>query len=394
MRRLLIALVLLLAAAAALPAVSDARKSKKPSITSVSPMRVKVGHRLKIRGRRFSSHRKRNTVVFKAPGGRIVFARVKRSSSRKLVVTIPKRAARILKTKAGTASPTRVRLKVLVRSRSSRYTSRRLSPVLVGKAASCGKGSDKDHDALANATELRYGLDPCDADTDGDGMYDGWEYWSAKDLNLKAVPYPRKRPYPNPLMKGDQNIDFDGDVLTAGEEFRAWRYTGSSFDPARAGGNDLESPLGYSDGTQTSRPHEVPRRYASLLDRDGNGQWSDDERDADADGMTNYHETHGPGKASWWAAWLSDNGVAAWPDSYYGEFKQRPFADLDPFDPDVDGDGVLDGADDQDNDGYSNIAEMYSPSASVGGATKRTNAFNPCAPNQGSRTCPRHQPFG
>jgi hypothetical protein len=393
MRRLLIALALMLAAAAALPAVSDARKSKKPSITSVSPMRVKVGHRLKIRGRRFSTHRRRNTVVFKTRGRR-VFAKVKRSWSRRLVLVVPRSAARVLKTKAGVASPTRVQLKVLVRNRSSRYTPRRLSPVLVGKAASCGRGSDKDHDALANATELRYGLNPCDADTDGDGMYDGFEYWSAKDLNVKAIPYPRKRPYPNPLTKGDQNIDFDGDSLSAGEEARAWRYTGSSFDPARAGGSDLESPLGYSDGTQTSWPHEVPRAYASLLDLDSNGKWSDDERDADVDGMTNYHETHGPGKIAWWKSWLSDHSVEAWPKSYYGEFTQRPFAELDAFDPDVDGDGVPDGADDQDNDGYSNIAEMYSQFATVGGTARHTNAFNPCAPNQGSRTCPRYQPFG
>ena len=30
-------------------------------------------------------------------------------------------------------------------------------------------------------------------------MSDGWEYYSAKDLNIKAVPFPGKRPYPNAL---------------------------------------------------------------------------------------------------------------------------------------------------------------------------------------------------
>ena len=40
-------------------------------------------------------------------------------------------------------------------------------------------------------------------DTDGDSMTDGWEYYAAKDLNVKAVPYPGKRPFPNPLDPSD-----------------------------------------------------------------------------------------------------------------------------------------------------------------------------------------------
>ena len=96
-------------------------------------------------------------------------------------------------------------------------------------------------------------------------MTDGWEFYAAKDLNIKAVPYPGKRPFPNALDPSDgakggtsSGIDFDGDGLTSVEEYRAWRYTGSSFIEAKAGGLDLESPLGYSDGTKYSRASEVP----------------------------------------------------------------------------------------------------------------------------------------
>ena len=34
-------------------------------------------------------------------------------------------------------------------------------------------------------------------------MSDGWEFWSAKDLNIKAVPYPGNRPFPNALDPSD-----------------------------------------------------------------------------------------------------------------------------------------------------------------------------------------------
>ena len=43
----------------------------------------------------------------------------------------------------------------------------------------------------------------------------------------------------------------------------------------------------------------------------------------------------------------------------FGAFDKRPFAELDMADPDVDGDTLLDGEDDQDNDDIINIREMY-----------------------------------
>ena len=93
-------------------------------------------------------------------------------------------------------------------------------------------------------------------------MTDGWEYYAAKDLNIKAVPYPGKRPFPNALDPSRRRssggafsqYDFDGDGLTTLEEYRAWRYTGSSFDASKAGG------LGPRVAARLQRRHEVQPR--------------------------------------------------------------------------------------------------------------------------------------
>ena len=40
----------------------------------------------------------------------------------------------------------------------------------------------------------------------------------------RSLPYPGKRPYPNPLF-ADANVDYDGDSLTLTEEYDLWVYT-------------------------------------------------------------------------------------------------------------------------------------------------------------------------
>jgi hypothetical protein len=57
---------------------------------------------------------------------------------------------------------------------------------------------------------------------------------------------------------------------------------------------------------------------------------------------------------------------------------------------DTDGDGVLDGADDQDHDGYDNFTEMERSRLQVG---LRVQPYNPCLPNPHSATCSRYHPF-
>jgi hypothetical protein len=347
----------------------------------------------------------------------------------------------------GIEQPTRFRLRIVSRGsrRSGRPTPVRISP-LIGPATSglppaeaggdCDRDeisnaaeSDDDNDLMSDALELDLGLDSCSPDTDGDQMQDAFEYWSAKDLNHKAVPYPGKKPYPNPLDASDGAIDFDGDTLTAGEEHFLWQRTGRDLLLANAGSADLTSPLSYSAGTRTSRPYETPvvprfrsadygRPFTSpaypqaYVIRD-DGVWGDDERDADEDGLNNYIETHGWALQAWWRAKFSEDNVKPWPyrvvvtdegstveGSYYGEFNERPFADPFYVDGDSDGDTLLDAEDDQDNDDWSNIDEMeygkQVPSRDESGApaTRYVNPYNPCAPDGQSRTCPPYRPIG
>jgi hypothetical protein len=468
MRRSFTICLLALSAVALLvsaPAASAAKRGKTPKITRVTPMRVSVGNLLTIRGTNFKANRRANTVIFRSASGRSAFAKPRRASRTKLVVVVPEAVSRLLTVRDSRQRPTRLKLRVLA-GRFSPYTTRRLSPVVTGvgdgdgRPGGPGRGpggavkvcndggplGDHDSDLLRNQDEPGLGTDPCLEDTDGDTMVDGWEYYSAKDLNIKAVPYPGKRPFPNALDPSDggpgsfSGVDFDGDGLTTKEEYRLWRYTGSAVDLAKAGGTDMESPLGYSDGTKWSRGSAGPGvpawRSASyglanptqpfpstykLVTTDP--AWRDSERDADADGLSNWLESaRGPGHAEYWRGfWAQEKyAIEPWPavaetcpePQEPGHFSARPFADLDLADPDVDGDTLLDGEDDQDNDDYSNIVELYEvvrdldgdgnaacgfawvPSVSRAGSSWLTNAFNPCAPDPTSRTCSDFRPFG
>jgi hypothetical protein len=476
MRRLFTICLLALSATAlivGMPAASSAggKKASKPSITRVTPMRVSVGNLLTIRGRHFKAKRTANTVIFRAPNGRTAFAKPRRASRAKLVVVVPSAVARLLNVSGSRQRPTRLKLRVLA-GRFSNYTPRRLSPVVTGFGDGdgrrpaggggpsggggagggvvkvCADDGDHDNDLLDNGLEGQIGTDPCLPDTDGDQMTDGWEFYAAKDLNVKAVPYPGKRPFPNALDPSDgggpgarfSGIDFDGDGLTTLEEYRSWRYTGSAFDGAAAGGTDLSSPLGYSDGTKFSRWSEAPavpawrsasyglpnpsQAFPATYDLFGDGAWRDSERDADGDGLANWLEAaRGPSNNDWWKGWFSSDHfeptVKPWKEGSYcgyrfGHFDERPFADFDMADGDVDGDSLLDGEDDQDNDNVINVVELYEtqydldgngqpafcawlpgvvPTISFGGFDAPVNAMNPCAPNPVSRTCEDFVPF-
>ena len=472
MRRVLTICLFALAAVLVAAPAALAASGPAPTITRVQPMRVSVGNLLTITGTNFKAQRTRNTVIFRGPTGRTAFAKPRRSTRRKLVVRVPAAVARLLRLSGSRQRPTRLKLRVLS-GQFSKFTTRRLSPVVTGVGDGdggpggggggggggtvvCDDSADHDGDLLPNTLELAIGTDPCLADTDNDQMSDGWEYWSSKDMNVKAVPYPGERPFPNALDPSDgaaapakfSNIDFDGDGLTTLEEYRAWRSTGSSFDASKAGTPGLESALGYSDGTKYSRWTEVPgvpawrgpslglpaptQAFPATYDLHGDGPWRDDERDADGDGLSNWLESAGgPGRVSYWPGYWAVTGreIDPWKITAYcappegpqrpGTFDVRPFTDLDVADPDVDGDTLLDGEDDQDNDDYSNITELYEvsydldnngaarvnpawcggkgpgviPSIDRGGADWAINPFNPCAPDPNSRSCPDYIPF-
>src|SRR5206468_2809952 len=135
---------------------------------------------------------------------------------------------------------------------------------------------DDDNDLLSDTTERNTThTSPCNKDTDGDGVEDGYEQASAVNLNGDALPYPGKRPFPNALDGSDAAKDLDGDGMTQTEEFALWlKFGGHTF------------PLNYSDGDQTSpAPNGV-----GAMDLDNNGRFTDDEKDADGDGLPNWIE--------------------------------------------------------------------------------------------------------
>lgn len=507
MRRLFIICLLTLSATAlvvSVPAAPAAKKKvAKPSITRVKPMRISVGARLTILGKNFKADPKANTVVFRAPNGRSAFAKPRSASRGKLVVVVPGAVSRLLGGSLSDPKPTRLKLRVLA-DKFSAFTTRRLSPVVTsfgsgdgpgggtpggggpgagtpgggagggGPAAtsSCDSSADHDGDMLPNALEAQVKTDPCLADTDADGISDGYEYKSAVDLNNddyqepnQSLPYPGKRPYPNPLDPSDAGTDFDGDTLALGAEQSLWLI---SSDPA---GRVLDNALSYSDGLQHSI-HEFHagqgnRRFPALpaagyskqtefvnwatgagyrfnlhvpdpadtggtvvrdlfdfdlnpatpeealhYDFDGNGFLADHERDEDADGMTNFDENTGRTQAGWWSSCYAAE------KPYY-----ITYSDTDLADPDTDGDGVRDGADDQDHDDLPNVMELSRIDASGHNDTEagqqcvlaeaiedlftdvdpphywheddygRVNPFNPCLPATRSRTCNRFPSF-
>ena len=100
------------------------------------------------------------------------------------------------------------------------------------------------------------------------------------------------------------------------------------------------------DGTESSQE-------GLHYDRNGDGFLSDDERDEDADGLSNYDENNGRTQPGWWSSCYS--GEAA----YYVHY-----AGTDLTDADTDGDGVRDGADDQDHDDLPNVMELSRIAAS------------------------------
>lgn len=189
---------------------------------------------------------------------------------------------------------------------------------------------DDDGDRLTDAQERQYDLNPYKADTDGDGVGDGFEFYSAKDLNGAAVPYPSKQPYPNPLDPTDGATDHDGDGLSLVNEYRAWKYTGGAL------------PLSYSDGNQ----------------RTGGGTTLDSYKDVDGDGASNFDEVAGPlSGPGFWTAWVKDNNIGCAKDYVESTYPGPNYQGLSFVDPDSDGDGILDGADDIDHDGLTNLEE-------------------------------------
>jgi len=475
------------------PATADAKAKKKyPVITSVRPMETNIGKTLTIKGKNFKRGRNRNTVLFKRDGARAVFVKADVGTAKLLKVKLPAKLESVLKQVNGSPSMTTFRLRVLSNRLGKAFTTLKRSPKVGpelppappkiddqsvtnpdgdcdGDGQKNGIDADDDNDLLSDAEEMGLKLDPCKADTDGDGVEDGYELRSAQDWNDDEyqaangyLPYPSKRPYPNPLDGGDADTDHDGDTLTLKEEYDLWKFTvahgaprdlgqlsysageqysiytrdaGGKRRPAlAAAGYDKQAEfLGWADGAgyrtvevsavgadwfAARTPYDIrdadrsgavegtPNGGASAAettyyDQNNDTRLSDEERDEDADGITNFDETGGCMSSQDYWSKLYDKETPY----YLGYTGTR----LD--NPDTDGDGVRDGADDADHDDLPNLMEcsrslvtgialephnLPTPDPGRLGALPNgfVNPYNPCLPSATSRSCNSHPTIG
>ncbi|MEA2473842.1 MAG: hypothetical protein QOE06_1757 [Thermoleophilaceae bacterium] len=419
-RRLLIVLSLVSCALLGTAVDAGAKKAKVkapvlPTVSSISPLKAQVGEKLTVIGTNFVSGNGKTKVYFLREGGGVVWVPADTATKTRLIVTVPETVIGLLRGTAEARQPTRFQLRLLGK-RFGAATKLAKSPLLtapnatVGDPTSPGTGPvtppdgdcdgdgiknsvdpDDDNDALPDDLEIAAHTDPCKADTDGDGVGDGYEYYSAKDINAAALPYPSKRPWPNPLDSTDAEVDHDGDGLTMTDEFLLWKYYGN-----------LQVPLNYSDGLQKSADVNAPSDPAlAYMDINRDGKLSDDERDGDGDGLTNWDESHGRMLQDWWDKYY--DGQSAPKESRY----PVTFPGVSIFDPDSDGDGIKDGADDQDHDGLTNAFETDRPGnwsdtwvfagsypfSDPMNPWAAVQPYNPCKPIR-SYSCHLHAPLG
>jgi hypothetical protein len=313
-----------------------------------------------------------------------------------------------------------------------------------------GVDTDDDNDLLSDQLEKSLKLDPCKPDSDGDGIEDGYEHASASDLNDDEyqepngiVPYPSKLPYPNALDSTDAHTDHDGDSLSLRDEYELWKFVGvrtldrMSYSAgeqysasARAGGVGRRTPnllaANYSKQrefldwaaasgylwVELSNPGVLfghsgadwwdQRTSTHILDFNRSGgnpsgtesayyadnlYLNDAERDEDADGLPNWWENTGCMVPGYWTALYDAEKPIPLP------YQGTSLADAD-----TDGDGIRDGADDQDHDDVPNVMECSRgmagavaapdpPAPQEQPAKGAVNPFNPCMPHRSSRAC-------
>ena len=451
---LLAALTALLVPAVAGTATAEAAKA--PVVKRITPKHVFVGDTLTLRGRHFRRGIEKNTVAFKRRGAKVVLVRAGKSTAKLLKVKLPKRLEKALLVRSGAPVPTRLQVRVLAYRFGKRFTRPSLSPIVgperppapprppgADPAGDCdtdgqlnGVDADDDNDLLSDALEYRLRTDQCKPDSDGDGVTDGYEYQSARDLNddeyqepQTILPAPRSartrtRCPPTRTSTTTATRCCSARSSRSGRPIATRRPVSTTSStptatstPPTAATAPAGAPARWSaptrrPSTPTSSAGPVrpatarsvtstgtarsPRTRLRYFDLDLDIKLSDDERDEDADGLTNYDEATGRNTSGYWAA------------CYKSEKPYRiTYAGTDFVDPDSDGDTVRDGADDQDNDDVANLMELSrraaayprgpdgvcgkdGSAASAAPAHGRVNPYNPCLPYVNSRTCERH----
>jgi hypothetical protein len=267
-----------------------------------------------------------------------------------------------------------------------------------------------------------------DVDYDGDTLtlkeeHDLWVYtWNVTHTDPRALgdmsysdgkQYSRSRIIPSGPDAGRHEPTLSKDNYDKRQQFLDW-VGANGYRIVHLDDNEpwwdhaaVRNPYGLFDMNRDGAETTVaaPNYWESELyyfDRYADGYLSDDERDEDADGLTNFDETHGRMTLTYWAGCYTME--KAWHIAY---------APTSHVDRDTDGDGVIDGADDSDFDDIPNVMELSRNAASGlddtdngrecklqsqpplptdywhATAYGRVNPFNPCLPNLRSRTCPR-----
>ena len=278
-RQLRRAVVVAALGALVVPATAGAATKKTPVITKVTPKTAYVGAKLTITGKNFKRGKAKNSVQFRADGGKTLFVKADVSTAKKLTVMLPKTLEKYMMTKGGQPVATRFRVRVLAAKLGKSFTTPKASPVIAPEQHRAGDVSDgagvptapdgdcdadgvlngvdldDDNDLLADALELSLKLDPCVGDTDGDGVEDGFEYQSAVDLNNDdyqtpnvVTPYPWQAAVPEPALQRTRTWTTTATRSRSSDEYKLWKYT---YEVNHTATRTL-APLSYSDGTQYS----------------------------------------------------------------------------------------------------------------------------------------------
>lgn len=181
----LLALALCVLAVPAATALAGKKKPSRPSVTSLTPLALRVGDTLTIRGRNFIPGKRRVKVTFKRDGGPAVSVPAAESTRTRLKVVVPAALAKYVATAGGAVRPVRFRVRVVAgRTASKGYTALKRSPVIVPAtvppaaldeldppADSCEVDTDTvvdgvegDAGAVSDASGLTAETDPCSPD--------------------------------------------------------------------------------------------------------------------------------------------------------------------------------------------------------------------------------------
>src|SRR4051812_40968540 len=98
--RLPVSRILLLVCALLAVVPATAAAATTPKVTSVAPLKLKIGDRLTLKGRGFLPGKNRTTVVFKASSARAVFVKAESATATKVVVKVPAKLLSFLKVSA------------------------------------------------------------------------------------------------------------------------------------------------------------------------------------------------------------------------------------------------------------------------------------------------------